>query len=408
MFVVVLGGTLAITVIGLSALMLVRVERVSAQEVAELSTAKFLAQSAIEFGQYKIRQDSTWRKTYSSGVWSENVPLGTGTFTLEGIDTVDGDLNNSSSDPVVLRGTGMQGSSVYKLEVTMAAKSNALTCLQTAMHAGGNLSFSSATVQSNAVTISTNGSSMTAGPTTVYPKVEAVGGISGAGYQSSKTSGVAARTMPDATVFDYYKTNGTAILYSSIFNVQGKKTMEKKVLSPASNPYGMAKNPKGIYVIDCALGDLRVRDLRIVGTLVILNPGTFSIENSVQWEPAVANYPSLMVSGAATFNYTNTALSESSTGVNFNPSGTPFQGVSDIDFVDTYASEINGLVYVSGAVTTQSAVTIKGVLVVGTTLTSQNTLNLSYSSTFLSDPPPGFGSASGMAISLGTWKQLVN
>ncbi len=409
MYVAVLGSTMVITVIGMSALMLARVERTSAEGTADLSAARFYAQSAIEMGQHKIHQDSNWRTTYTSGAWESNRTIGSGTYTLEGIDPVDGNLSNSASDSLLLRGTGFEGQSRYKLQVTMVSKSSALTCLQVAMHAGANLSFSSATVQSNQVTVSSNGS-VTATTANVYPTVEAVTTISGTKYWSTQTPGITPRTMPDAMVYDFYTSNGTAITYSSIPSVSGKKTIEKCVLSPNSKPaYVASTNANGIYVINCALGDLRIRDCRIVGTLVILNPGVFTIENSILWEPAVINYPSLLVRGNATLNYTNTALSESSLKVNFNPASTPYQGgLPDTDINDSYPSVINGLVYASGAVATQSYATINGVMVVGTTLTAQNTLSLSYLSTYYDNPPPGFGGTPEMIVSPGTWQQLVD
>ena len=406
MYVAVLGSAMAITVMGLSAIMLARVERSSVVGTADSAAARFYAQSAIEMGEHRIRQNSNWRTTYASGVWEANRAIGTGTYTLEGIDTVDGNLSNSASDPVVLRGTGFQGQSRYKLQVTMVAKSSALTCLQVAMHAGTDLTFSSATVQSNLVTVSANGKT-TATSSLIYPKVEVVSTWSGSSFQTFPKTGITPRTMPDATAFDYYVLNGTPITYASIPKSGGKTTIEKVVLSPASNPYGLT-NPKGIYVIDCLLGDLRVQNVRIVGTLVILNPGVVSVLGCVNWEPAIANYPSLLVRGNVELAITNTALSESAYSTNFNPTGTPYQGVSDLDKLDSYPSIITGLVYASGNLATKTYVTIDGVLVIGATLTATNNLSLTYRSTFYDNPPPGFGGAPQMVISPGTWKQLVD
>jgi hypothetical protein len=241
--------------------------------------------------------------------------------------------------------------------------------------------------------------------------VEAVGTINGLGYQSSITPGITPRTMPDATVFDYYIANGTSITYASIPKSQGKTTLEKVVLSPAVNPYGLGvTNPEGIYVIDCLLGNLIIQSVRIVGTLVILDPGVVTVTGCVNWEPAIANYPSLVVRGNVELAITNIALMEDPAvyNTNFNPPGTPYQGVSDGDKLDSYPSIIKGLVYASGNVTTKTYVTIDGVLVIGGTLTATNNLSLTYRSTFYDNPPPGFGGAPEMVISPGTWKQLVD
>jgi hypothetical protein len=397
MYVAVLGSAMAVTVMGLSAIMLARVERSSVGGLADAAAARFYAQSAIEMGEFKIRQNSNWRQTHTSGVWEANVPIGTGTYRLEGIDIVDGNLSNSPSDPVLLRGTGFQGQSRYKLQVTMTAKSNALTCLQVAMHAGTDLTFSSATVQSDQVTISANNSA-TASNSPVWAKVQVVNAASGNYFRSGFTPGITPRTMPGATVFDYYVANGTPIVYAGLPKSGGKTTIEKVVFSPTHNPYGLA-NPKGIYVIDCLTGDLRIYNTRIVGTLVILNPGVFSVQQAVNWEPAIANYPSLLVRGNAELAFASSTLSENSLSVDFNEDG---------DKLDTYPSLIKGLTYASENVTTKTSVTIDGVLVIGGTLTAQNTLTLTYESTFLDNPPPGFGGAPQMVVSPGTWKQLVD
>ncbi len=410
MYVVVLGSTMVITVIGLSALMLARVERTSAEGTADLSAARFYAQSAIEMGQHNIREDSNWRQTYSNGVWDADNLIGTGKYTLEGIDPADGDLNNSPTEPVLLLGTGFEGRSRYKLQVTMVSKSKALTCLEVAMHAGTDLNFNSATVQSNLVTISAN-NNVTATSASVYPTVEVVNTISGAMYRSAMKTGITPRTMPDATAFDYYRLNGTPIVHALLPKSQGKTTIEKALISPASNPYGdRVTNPKGVYVIDCLGGDLRIRSVRIVGTLVILNPGVLSVSGCLNWEPAIANYPSLLVRGNAELAITNIALMEDPAvyDTNYNPAGTPYQGVQDTDKLDSYPSIITGLVYASGDLTTRTYVRIDGVLVAGNTLTAQDNLSLTYRSTFYDNPPPGFGAAPEMVVSPGTWKQLVD
>jgi hypothetical protein len=215
--------------------------------------------------------------------------------------------------------------------------------------------------------------------------------------------------MPDATVFDSYIL-GTAIAISSIPTSQGVRTIENKLLSPGINPYGSGvKNANGIYVIDCQSGNLRIRNSRIVGTLVILNPGVFSVQQAVNWEPAIANYPSLLVRGNAELAFTNSPLlSESSLSFNFNPAHTPYAGGWNINTTDSYPSVMKGLIYASGNVTTKNSVTIDGVLVIGTTLSAANALSLSYLSSFYDNPPPGFGGAPEMVVSPGTWKQLVD
>ena len=54
-----------------------------------------------------------------------------------------------------------------------------------------------------------------------------------------------------------------------------------------------------IYVIDCGGQSIMVQNMRLAGTLVLLNTGSNSaIQGSVNMAPSVANYPTLLVSGS--------------------------------------------------------------------------------------------------------------
>ena len=158
-----------------------------------------------------------------------------------------------------------------------------------------------------------------------------------------------------------------------------------------------------------------MHDCRIVGTLVVLNPGPgtdFGRTNTVNWEPAVPNYPALLVSGNIEISITAGTLYETSQSGSYNPPGTPYEGFAvteDADDADTYPSVIKGLVYVSGNLQTRNHLVLDGVLVVGGSLdATAGDISLTYQPTFLNNPPPGFGSAGTMAVSPGTWQRVVN
>lgn len=407
MYVVVLGCTAAIVVIGLSAAVAVRVERRSAEDTTDLAEAQLYARTGVEMAQHLIRGDKSWRTNRASGSWEVDKPIGAGTYTIQGVDPVDGNLSNSNADPLLVTGIGRARDATYKLQVTMNPIGGPLSCLQVASATTLDLVFSSAISTCNqTMTANRNTSASTS---TVTGAIEVVGTKSGMTYVTLPKTGQTARQMPTSSVFDYYIANATTITMASIPSVSGRKTIERRLFSAAGNPFGTA-NAQGIYKIDCAGANLRIRDSRIVGTFVILNPGTFTLENSILWEPAVANYPSLLVNGAAQLNITNNSLSESSgTAVNFNPTGAPYSGVTDLDTSDSYPSKIVGIIYAAGTLSTANNVTIDGVLLSGATTTIAGTLNLTYRGTFASNPPPGFGSYStAMQVSSGSWKRVVD
>jgi hypothetical protein len=300
----------------------------------------------------------------------------------------------------------MQGTARYKLQVTLVSQGQALTCLEVSLHAGNDI-LPDACLLSSTQTISAN-NNVVASSSEIYADVEAVNTISGGAYGGNRTVGITPRTMPDSTVFDSYLSDGTVIDMVNIPASHMVPTISGELISPLRNPYGAA-NALGIYVINCAGQNIVIADSRIVGTLVLVNPGSGSeVQGSVTWEPAVANYPALLVSGAMRFSFVKTALSEAAIGRNLNPTGTPFEGVENADMLDTYPSRIKGLVYVSGDAETLNSCAFDGVVVVGVTMTTTNELSLTYEQTFLDNPPPGFGDAPTLVVSPGTWCQVVD
>ena len=262
-------------------------------------------------------------------------------------------------------------------------------------------------VTTNQIVFSNNGVDTNTG-VTVNSDVEAVGSITGPGYMGTTTTPVPARTVPMASVFDYYIANGTAINFTSIPKVQGKRTIIDVVLSPGNNPYG-ATDPAGIYVIDCGGAVFKIKYARIIGTLVIINPGANSvIEGEISWEPAVANYPALLIQGGWFDLATqDTPLDEAARGVNFNPAGSPYQGSTDSDQTDSYPSLIKGIVYVSGDATVRANhLQIDGVFITGDQLkvNSEQSLTVTYDPLYMSNPPPGFSEGNSVSVTPGSWQ----
>ena len=192
--------------------------------------------------------------------------------------------------------------------------------------------------------------------------------------------------------------------------------MDGKLLSPSNNPYG-TPNPHGIYIIDCGGMSLTLKHLRVVGTLVILNGGTgflsTDLKKEVNFEPAYNNFPSLMVQGDLEITITSTTFSESAAGTNFNPSGTPWQTVSDSDQSDSYPSRVAGIVYCSRDVTLNGGNKSESFLLNGVLICDRNLLiekecqaSVDFDSSPSNNPPPGFGSSDNGVIVPGTWTRV--
>jgi Carbohydrate binding domain len=212
-YIAVLGTSLIVTMLALSALALQRIQNRILAASADIQQAQLNAKSAIDLGLLTMRQDENWRTTYSGdNHWFTNRGIGAGTSSLEVIDPIDGDLDDDANDPIVMTGLGTSGEAEQRIEVTVDPRKEPLGCLRAAVVAGDAIQLSGSVLRtSNSATVAAN--SVTASSSTVYGAVQAVT-VSGATYAGTATE-IDAEARPELpdwdTVFDYYIANGTPI-----------------------------------------------------------------------------------------------------------------------------------------------------------------------------------------------------
>jgi len=414
-YVLVLGVCMIVTVIGLSAVLAARIQHRGREIVNDTVTARGYAESGIDLAMLKIKQDANWRSTYTHDTWTADQDIDRGTFRWKLVDTVDTDLNNNTTDTARLVAWGILGNTTQKVSVLLEPIGGALSCLAAAAHANGNINTgASDTFTVTGAPLSTNATLNN--DAILNGNVDANATTGTGTINGTVNTPAPPKDMPSSSsVFDFYTSNGTTISYAGLPSIFGGKVIENTVLSPTNNPWGTT-NPSGIYVIDCQGSTITIRNCRIVGTLVLLDPSIFSAVNqSVIWEPAISSYPSLLVRGSIALALTNTNLDEAALTTNFNPVGTPYPyptGTENATQGDLYPSQMNGLVYASGRVTLQGNTTIQGVVVADGEIShvffSTDLPNLTYRNTFLNDPPPGFMDGSDVRIMAGSWRQEVD
>ena len=411
-YVLVLGVAMLVLIIGVSSLTVARIQTRVVTREADSRRAEVLALSAVEQAVTVVSTTPAWRTLYVHDVPTSEIALGGGFVSFKLVDQADTNLAVGDGDAVRLYGTGRVENAVRVHSVLLEPTGTGLDCLGVSVHVNGDIFANTSDTITSDQTVSSNGLvNMTASGSAINADVEAVGAISG-NITGSTTSGVPPKQMPGPTVFDYYLTMGTWIDINDLpVDGGGYPSITKRVLSPASNPFGPATNPQGIYVIDCAGLSPRIRRSRIVGTLVLINCGpTANVTLEINWAPAIPNYPALLVLGDMGFRHDTNPLDEGALNMNFNPVGTPYQGSEDADTLDTYPSVITGLVYVSGTldvIYTNSDHTVDGVIVAGQLATDFEDLVVTYESVFVNYPPPGFGSGDPMVPVPGTWRWEV-
>lgn len=119
-YLLVLSVSMIVMVIGLSGLIVSRIEQRSASAGSDMTQARLLALAAVEMGLFLIEADPLgWRDAFKAGVLPTNLPLGNGTFTLQAVDPVDNNLTDNVGDQVLFTGIGIEGVARHKLQVTI-------------------------------------------------------------------------------------------------------------------------------------------------------------------------------------------------------------------------------------------------------------------------------------------------
>lgn len=389
-----------ITVVGVGALMTMRIEMKSAEGCLDIAEARGFALSAIDLGMWTIYNDANWRSK-TNGAWKTNQTIGEGVYSLSVIDPTDGVLSDSKAEPVTLTGTGMLRSARYMIEATATAQPVPLPALNTCLHATGNVTVSllnSLTVSGAA--LSMNGSIN--GPGTITGAVQA--GSLGLVPIVIGTSTIpsAAKNAPDADVYEKYVALATTLSFTS-------GSIDRSVLAPGLNPWG-ATNSAGVYFINGS-GDVTIKRSRINGTLVIRVPSGNKVllDDAVFLHSYRSDYPSLIVNGNLEIglNTSSYGLLESSQSTNYNPPGATYLGVTDTDKTDNYPNEARGLIHVKGNLTLSRTSLVRGVILVEGSVTVGGSVQLVHDPSLYTNPPMGYCNYV-MQIATGSWRRVVN
>lgn len=385
----------------------------------EIAAARAYAHAAIELGLRMIEEDpANWRTALGNGAWLQDVPFETGAFSLYAYDPVDNDVTNSDTDPLVLRGVGVTSRARQMVELRLEAEEVPRECIRYAAHAHRRLRTNSIAVYSDHTLSSSLRINVTSGSTMeadlIAPELNVTGGSSHIGDFTQSDD---EREMPDDDAFEYYVQNGTHIPISDIpTDADGNReitaprrfVLDLNLWLPEQGPHlapepanppewfdpDRHSNPDGIFVIDCEGQDLRIYQIRIEGTLVVLNPGSNSIiESSLNWTPAVTGYPILLVDG----------------GMDFHVSSSDFRETSGIGST-SFPSELGGLIYVTDDALVRHATTIRGMLVGGRRIDIEDGTNITflYDETTAANPPPGFRDPPRMRIIRGGFSRAAN
>jgi hypothetical protein len=111
-YLAVLGVSLLVMVIGLSALLGVRVENRGADLTVTAVKADVYAQSQVDVALNKLCNDPNWRTTYTNDTWTANQTVGDVVFSFKLVDEIDGNLADDANQPARLYAQATVGDAV--------------------------------------------------------------------------------------------------------------------------------------------------------------------------------------------------------------------------------------------------------------------------------------------------------
>jgi hypothetical protein len=139
------------------------------------------------------------------------------------------------------------------------------------------------------------------------------------------------------------------------------------------------------------------------------------IENEVFLHPFRPDFPTLIVDGRLELHYESGSktLSESSIGKNLNPAGAPYNGLTDSSNDDSYPSEIQGLVHVTGDLDWHKDARVRGLVLCESTAGSNaadlhNKGEVIYTPSLFTNPPQWYTTDVKLLPVQGSWMQLPN
>lgn len=388
---------MVITGMVITALALTSSQRARVQLAEQTDGAHSTARSGLEIGAAMLAADpegAAWRADVGPYTAISAAALGDASLTLSFLDPVDAKLSNSIGDPVELQADATLGGARQVLAARFLPTRENLPVLSSPLWAGGALQFSGATVFGSVAIGSNTSATATSSAITAPVKAPVITG----GTYAGGTRVVSAVRLPADSVIDSWVAKAVTMTWPG-------GDMNKLLLGPNYNPVGGGVSADGIYVINCANRKIRIRNCRIVGTLILLDPKSDSIIDKSNSFEARCGQPTLLIRGSMQVSMDSSDLRESQSGVNYNPPSVPSRGNSNSSTTDSYASQIAGVVYATRDLTLDTATTVDGVVLAAGTITLRDRVTLRWSP--VKDPIDGFDMVQGFAVQPGSVRRVV-
>ena len=216
-------------------------------------------------------------------------------------------------------------------------------------------------------------------------------------------------SIPASTITNSYTAIGTQIPLTSLVLASGVRRLQKIIITSTVNPFGVA-NSDGVYWINGGGLPITISECRIEATLVIINSSQVTITAANLWKTPIEGGAALVTTAPVRIDQCVRVLRESTTSVNYNPSATPYRGVSDSDMTDRYQGSIEGLIYTPSifewtAANATNGMLLKGNIVCGNAIIA-GLMSMEDDRRSQDNPPLGFRVYDSMQFIRGSWRSV--
>jgi len=375
-------STLMISVlIAGTAISLVGLQRTSGRiqtNTAAWEQSEWLARAGLEYVLWVSRSDKSWRSVFDPGSAEKIDVSGLGKIEVTLTDPADGNLADDERQRIGIQVSATSGGVTQTLQAFADPAPHA--ALGFALFSTGSIDLGQSVSIAGPVRAHTNIGAGT--PLTV---------LDGASFETLAGATIAAALTP-ATYSSrsisapapnpvFYSSRATTLSLSGsrldLFNAN---------LTETANTLG-TPNAQGIYAIYAGSKDVRIENVHLRGTLIIVTASGQKVEftNPIWFEPGPLGYPTLLInngSGVVAFTVPADGLQESDAGIDFNQDG---------DQKDVFDSAVSGLVWTNGSVVELGDVGMKFTgCVVGSDITVNQGVQLDDDADLAAKLLPGF------------------
>ncbi|MBN1765058.1 MAG: hypothetical protein JW860_07365 [Sedimentisphaerales bacterium] len=397
-YVLTLAAALVLTALALALSVTIRQARRSALTDTQADRAEIYAELGIRHAIHYTTVEPLWRQLLNSGTWLNDIPVDNATYTVTGIDPVDGVLVNYNSDPVQLTFTASLDG--IDRTVTVETIPCPLEILDYTIACEGDVVIKNH-VQINGDVYAGGEIDKSGSDTWIFGNAEAGDEVD----ETRNISGVIvnnaeAKTFPtNLKIRQYYIDHATEVPYQEL--------IEYMLITPTFNPLG-DPNPDGLYYMNTGTeNNLIIKNCRIIGTLVVTTQTQLNvkIEVAVNWQPARPDYPVLIVLGSDSYIEIKIEgpVEETANNQDLSLPDEPGSGTA----FDIYESKITGLIYCENEIKIKKDCIIQGSVIAGNFIELEDDTICEFNPDIPRYyPPPCFRDTYLMPVR-GTWRPVI-